>query len=155
MPGVICGIERRLCPWHGLRNRDKALFETAWGKSNLSPPVWKPSLSCFKCSPFDVRDAFGRGFLGSLWHVSPYKVQALQLSGTKLPLLRSASAQIGKQAACRVVEMIRRFDENAACLICRYNCLQPQPETACQNVCAGDAYRIPPVCLEVECEVAI
>lgn len=136
-PGASWGTGRRLRPWHCLPSRDKALFETTRGKSNLSPPVWKPSLSSFKCNPFDIRGAFGRGFPGFLWQASPYKEQALQQSGTKLPLLRSTSTQNGKQAACGVTEAIGRFEENTACLICRYACLQPEPGTARPSAVPG------------------
>lgn len=102
-----------------------------------------------------TRRCFGRAFPGFLWQASPYEEQALQLSGTKLPLLRSASAQNGKQVSRGVSEVVRQFEERAACQVGRYTCLQPEPETARPKACACDACRIAPLGLEVECDVAV
>lgn len=155
VPGTSWGVERRLCPGTASEAETRLCLK----------PLGEKAIWAHRCGNhlFLVLSAVrltsavhSAGVFQALCGMPLLTKHKLCSSPAQNCLISGALLhKLGKQAARRVVEMIRHFEENAACLICRDTCLQPQPETACQNVCAGDAYRIPPVCLEVECEVAV
>ena len=145
-PGVSWGIGRRLCPWRCPRNRDKALSETAHGSSNLRPLVWKPSLSSVECNPFDIRDAFGGGFPGFLCRSLLTKSKLCSSAAQNCLFSGALLHETGSKSHAGLLKKYGSFRENTAWLICWYICLQPKPQTACQNACAWDTYGIAPVC---------